>query len=97
MRSFPVPIQITEDEKIFGGHLSLRQMAYLFIIGPGLGFIVAALIPFGGITTDAILFLIGFLIGAALAFVKIYDTSLDVYLWYAIKWLRSPRIYTWGE
>ena len=36
MRSWPVPIQVTEDEKIFGGVMSFKQLGYLalfFCIG----------------------------------------------------------------
>lgn len=95
MRSFSVPIQITEEEKIFGGHLSLRQMAYVFMLGPCIGAGLASICPFGGMPANAILFVIGLTIGMAFAFVKIHEMGLDTYLWLAFKWWRSPKVYTW--
>lgn len=95
MRAFPVPIQIIEDEKVFGGHLSLRQVAYLFLIGPGIGGALALSCPFGGLIVKLIIFAFIWSISCAMAYVKVSDMTLDKYVWLAFKWWKSPKNYTW--
>lgn len=95
MRAFPVPIQIIEEEKIFGGHLSLRQVAYVFLLGPGIGGALALVCPIGGFVLKFIIFALVWSIGLAMAYVKISEMGLDSYLWLAFKWWKSPRKYQW--
>ena len=94
MRAFPIPIQINDEEKIFGGHLSLRQMAYVFVLGPGIGGFVAFNLPFS-MGVKACIFLIIWSISLVFSFVRVYDMNIDSFAWLAIKWYRSQRIYTW--
>lgn len=95
MRAFPVPIQIIEAEKIFGGHLSLRQVVYIFLLGLGLGGSLAFLCPVGGVFCKFLILVFNLSWGLALAFVNVYDMGLDVFIIITIKWLKSPRRYSW--
>jgi len=88
MRAWPVPVQMTEEEKIIGGFMSLRQLGYL-IAGFCLGGLGAALpLP---ISLRLAVFAVIFLAGAALAFAPLFDTPLDVFLWRWMRWRRSAR------
>lgn len=88
MRAWPVPVQMTEEEKIIGGFMTLRQLGYL-IAGFCLGGLGAALpLP---VPLRLAVFALVFLAGAALAFVFIFDMPLDVFLWRWWRWRRSPR------
>jgi hypothetical protein len=92
MRTWPVPVQLNEPEKIFGGLLDLRQLAHLLawpLLLGGLGaaalFLPAALrlLPLG----------LGLAIGAAFAFARPHHMPLDRYLWLWWRWRRRPRFY----
>lgn len=88
MRAWPVPVQMTEEEKIIGGFLTLRQLGYL-IAGFCLGGLGAALpLP---LPLRLAVFALVFLAGTALAFVSIFEVPLDVFLWRWWRWRRSPR------
>lgn len=93
MRNFPVPIQIDDEEKIFGGHLSFRQMTYTFLLGPFIGGLLAFICP--GKVFKAIFLLLVWGLFAAMAFINVQEMSLDKYLFLYYKWRKSPRVYTW--
>lgn len=95
MRAFPVPIQIIEEEKIFGGHLSLRQVAYVFLLGPGIGGAFAIACPIGNMAIKLIIFALIWSVGLAMAYIKVAEMGLDTYLWLAFRWWRSPQRYQW--
>jgi hypothetical protein len=93
MRLFPVPYSITEEEKIFGGYLSLRQVVYLAV-----SFVSAAFLIFciGFLALPLRLFLGMLLIGSgsSLAFIKILHIGLDRYLAFAVHYYtRQKRFY----
>lgn len=88
MRAWPVPVQMTEEEKIIGGFMSLRQLGYLFA-GFCFGGLGAALpLP---LAFRFVVFALVFLAGAVLAFARPYETLLDVFLWRWWRWRRSPQ------
>lgn len=93
MRASPVPIQIDEEEKIFGGHLSFRQMAYVLLLGPGIGALLAFICP--GKVFKAIVLLLIWGLFAAMAFIKVQDMTLDKYFFLYYKWRKSPKKYIW--
>jgi glucan phosphoethanolaminetransferase (alkaline phosphatase superfamily) len=86
MRQFPIPYSITEEERIFGGYLSLRQVAHLAfsMVTAVLLLFTAKLLPlslrlfFGLLVIGA---------GVSLSFIKIGDTGLDRYLLFAVQYL----------
>ena len=89
MRSFPIPMELTEEEKIMGGVLSKRQIAYV------LGGIVIAAVLFGIMPKLWLRFvsaILGLGIAGALSFVKIDDIGLDRYLYQLVRWGTSPKI-----
>ena len=89
MRYFPVPMDLTQEEKIIGGVLSIRQVVYLLI--GGIFSAVFALVPiFILLKIPLVLF---FLIAApCLAFVSVKEIHLDLYLlkWFMF-WRRTRR------
>jgi len=89
MRSWPVPVQITDEEKIIGGVLTLRQLVYM-IAGLAVGGALAAVIPTWALLRFLIylVFQIG---GFALALCQVKDMSLDSYLVHYWKWKHSAR------
>lgn len=89
MRAFPVPVQITEEEKLVGGVMSLRQLGWL-AAGFCSGGAAAFLLPLP-LSLRLAAFALGLTAGAALAFARPFDTPLDVFLWRWWKWRRSAR------
>jgi hypothetical protein len=91
MRLFPVPYSITEEEKIFGGYLSLRQILYLVVAS------VAFLIVFGAARLPlAFRLFFGLLLlgaGASFAFLKISNVGLDSYVKFAALFLFRQKRY----
>ncbi len=88
MRIVPVPVQITEEEKIIGGHLTGRQLGYL-IAGVALGGGAFAL-PFP-IIVRFIFFCLFCILGAVVAFVRLHNMLFDVFLWRWFKWKRLSQ------
>lgn len=90
MRIFPVPYAITEEEKIFGGYLSLRQVVYLALaaVAAMLLLFCARLLP---LPLRLFLSFLLFLAGASLAFIRIASTGLDRYLLFAILYCRRQN------
>ncbi|MDH7578257.1 MAG: PrgI family protein [Bacillota bacterium] len=88
MRAWPVPVQISDEEKLIGGVISLRQLGWLFA-GFCFGGLGAALpLP---LALRFAVFVLVFLVGAVLAFASPFDTPLDVFLWRWWRWRRSPQ------
>ncbi len=93
MRFFPIPFSMSAEEKIFGGHLSLRQLAYitmsviLFVsVLLGLPFIPLILRFFVAVPLTAL--------GLSMAFLKIYELNFDRVATMAIRYyLRNKTIY----
>lgn len=88
MRAWPVPIQITEEEKLIGGIVSLRQLGWLFggFCFGGLG----AALPLP-LALRFVVFVLAFLVGAVLAFARPCGMPLDVFLWRWWRWRRENR------
>ncbi len=86
MRSYPVPVQFTGEEKVFSGVLTLRQLVWLFL-SVGLGLAGAFLLPVS-IVLRLVVFCVFSLCGVALAFLPIAGVSLDIYL---------HRLYKFGK
>ncbi|MTI80056.1 MAG: PrgI family protein [Firmicutes bacterium] len=94
MRLFSIPIELEEEERTFGGVLTLRQVIY----------IIAALIisvttfilleAFGVHIVLNLFFCIPILIlGVALAFIKINEVRLDKYLYFLVRYYLRPRLF----
>lgn len=77
MRDWPMPIQITEEEKIFSGILTLRQLLWLFL-GFGCG-LVGAFVPPVSPAFMFIIFVFVSLAGCLFAFLPVAGVSLDIY------------------
>jgi len=83
VRLFPVPYSITEEEKLFGGYLSLRQVVYLAVslVAAAILIFCVSLLPLS-LRLFSGLLLTG--AGASLAFIKISHIGLDRYLMFAV-------------
>ncbi len=91
MRTYRVPILLNEEEKVFGGRLSLRQVAYLvsgLVLGGFLYYLLRSIKPLA----------FGLAIGvmgaaACLSLVEIpsLGMGLDRYLALRLRYLMSPR------
>lgn len=94
MRAWPVPVQIEGEERIIGGHLTLRQFIYV-ILGIALGGGAAFGLGHFSVIVAAAAFFFFAALGAVLAFMRVGDTSLDVYVlrWFA--WRFGNREYRW--
>lgn len=90
MRLFPIPFSMSAEEKIFGGHLSLRQLAYIAI-----SVILFCVIYFESSSLPLILRLFLFFptmgLGLSMGFVQIYDVNLDSLLLLALKYYFRPK------
>ncbi len=86
----PIPKQITTFEFKLIGFMTLKQFLYLVIFAP-LGYIVFFFtpIPYLNIALGVLVALIG----VALAFLKIQDRSLEVWIRNFIKSINSPTLY----
>lgn len=96
MRAYPVPVQLDQEERVIGGHLTVRQLL-LLILGAviGCGTALAVKLP---IVAKLMIAAGGLTIGIFLAFIPVEKTTLDVYL---IRWLmwkiRKKQYYLGGE
>lgn len=96
MRAFPVPVQITDEERLMGGIFSLRQTLYI-ILGLALGGAGFAF-TFLPVLIRLFLFILVACIGVVFAFVKIRYMRVDQYIYLHLKWRKSPRaIWLKGE
>ena len=98
MRVYKTPILTTEEQKVIGGKLSLRQFTYI-LVGGILAFSVAKAM-FKLIGLAAILFFIVIFITALLlAFFKLrnHDLNLDKYLLLRVKFHFAQKDYKYGR
>lgn len=89
MRSWPIPVQMTGEDKTVGGSWSFRQLGYL-LSGLALGGAAGFAVPLH-LALRFLVYCIIQVFGVALAFLKINDTPLDVFLFRAWRWWRSQR------
>lgn len=93
MKFYPVPIEM-EEEKTFGGMLTIRQVVYIFsatIVAVSAFFVFRLM----GIHIIAVVLLCApaVMCGAALAFVTLDDLRLDQYIYHRVHFYMSPRSY----
>lgn len=93
MRSFKVPFVVEEEEKVFGGYISLRQALYLFIAALGLRVFWFDM----SIVLKLVLFVCFVSFMAACAFLKINNVYFDAYIITVIKYLVRKKKYYYGE
>lgn len=94
MRTYPVPLQIENEERLIGGFLSLRQLIYL-ILGAVLGSGAAFGALFLPVSLRFVLFCVFAGAGAVMALVLVQDESMDVYLWRWLVWMADQREFYW--
>ncbi len=94
MFKHPIPRQITTFEFKLIGFLTLKQFLYLVIFFP-LGYIGYLLTPIPYLNLAVGIGLA--LIGVSLAFVKIQERNLEVWLINFIKSISSPTLYTYQK
>lgn len=89
LRLHPVPADYYEEEKIFGGYISLRQAGYTFIS------LLSCLLLFLRIPKilSIPLFLIFFIIPLIFAYVPLYDERSDKVLLSALNFARRQKIF----
>ncbi|WP_194174983.1 PrgI family protein [Desulfofundulus thermobenzoicus] len=98
MRLFPVPMDLTEEEKILGGVLSLRQV--VFLLGGGvsaalsMAFLRLLHVPWALAFPASVLW---FIAGVYLSFGWIAGISADQYLIRWFSWRNRCRRYDWGD
>lgn len=85
---FPVPIQSDEEEKLFGGVLTIRQMIYVIAGGSLAAFMAVFPLPVFFKVTFALVIIIG---AVSLAFVKIEGVRLDRYLLFYMTYGKRQR------
>jgi len=91
MRTFHIPIQISDDELIMGGKFSLRQMIVAIVgvtVAGGLGFLMP-----GPPAIRATLAIIILCFTAFLALAKIHGITADRFLWHYFKFYFAEKIY----
>lgn len=93
MRTFTIPFVIEQEEKIFGGYVSLRQAMH-FLIGALSGVIFYTKLH---LAIKVTFFLTVVTIALLFAFLKVGDVYLDRYTLIAIKYLLRKKIYLHGE
>ena len=97
MRQWPVPVQIAEPERIIGGIMTFKQLAYV-VAGASLGGTAGAVAFFMPVALRLALFGLGGAAGMALSFVKVYDTPLDIFIWRWFRWRWGHRaVYLKGD
>jgi hypothetical protein len=98
MRMFPIPMDLTGEEKLIGGVLSLRQMVYLLGGGVCAVFFLFLLrlvhTPWALALPVAVLW---FVLGVFLSFVSLSGMGADEYLFRWFLWRTRRRRYDWGD
>lgn len=98
MRLFPVPMDLTEEEKILGGVLSLRQVVYL--LGGGVAAVLALVflralhVPWVLAFPAGVLW---FVAGIFLSFGTLAGMGADEYLSKLLLFRFRRRRYDWGD
>lgn len=94
MRYFKIPFVVEEEEKIFGGYISLRQAMYLFLCMLG---IRVFWFPFP-FTVNLIIFLFFAGLMLAFAFLKVDGMYFDAYALTVLRYhARQRRFLYYGE
>jgi len=89
MRSFPVPMDLTEEERTLGGILSLRQAVYLLVgIVITILVLLARPVPLPARLAVSVLPLAA---GTGLAFFQPYSMRTDLFLLYGVRYLIRPK------
>lgn len=88
MDSFPVPVQSDEEEKLFGGLLTIRQMVYLLLAAIS---VFASSISPMPMWLKVICDLIVAVFGISLAFVRADNVTLDRYIVLTIAYYSRQR------
>lgn len=93
MRTFSIPFVMEQEEKIFGGYVSIRQAIYL-ILG-----VISALIFFTKLHLAVKLIVFSFVMISMLlfAFLKINGTNFDKFTLIVIKYFLRKRKFLFGE
>lgn len=91
MRVFPIPFDLCEEEKTFGGVVSLRQVSYLLVAG--IPAVIIALYPGLFLLIKLILVPALLLFSLALAFFKVKEERFDLYLILYLKYRRRKKQY----
>ncbi len=89
MRAFPVPVQITDEERIIGGIITLRQLLYV-VVGVALGGVALALF-FLPLALRLVIFIISVSLGIMFSFVRFYNMRADRFIYLYLKWRMSNR------
>ncbi len=91
MRTYRVPILLNEEEKVFGGRLSLRQVAYL-VAGLVFGlFLYYALRPAKPLAVGLAVIVLAAAASLALVELPGLGMGLDRYLMLRFRYLTGPR------
>lgn len=93
MRSFKVTFDVSSEEKIFKGILSLRQMAYmsLNVLCVGLLFIPVPII------IRILLFLPPITVFSLFAFLKLDGIYFDKYMSYYMRFIKKDKLYIYKK
>ena len=109
MRTYKVPVELDEEEKVIGGVFTLRQIGYIATLG-GIGMIVGFILPIHIFGVALITVILG-MIGAALGFLKVnigresksidmdQGINIDTFLfqWVRFKFTPKTLIYRRGK
>jgi|LFRM01.1.fsa_nt_gb hypothetical protein len=93
MRYFPIPFTVDEEEKVFGGYVSLRQALYIFLSMLGIRIFWFPL----PLIFRIILFIIFAGLMTAFGFLKIGGVYFDSYTIMVVKYLLRRKKYRYGE
>jgi hypothetical protein len=93
MRVFKIPFVVEEEEKVFGGYISIRQALYIFfcLIGVRIFWLNMSL----GLKIT--LFILYTALMMSFAFLKVNGVFFDSYVMTLIKYLTRKKKYMYGE
>ncbi|WP_034630935.1 PrgI family protein [Desulfotruncus alcoholivorax] len=98
MRMFPIPMDLTGEEKLIGGVLSLRQMVYLLGGGVCAVFFLVLLRVIHVLWALALpVAIIWLVLGIFLSFFSLDGMGADEYLYRWLAWRTRRRRYDWGD
>lgn len=94
MRQFPVPMDLLEEEKLVGGFLSLRQLAWLCAPLPAIGACWVVLKLFHApLWVHGLCDALIAAIGCSMAFARVAGMNVDRYLRLYVLFYRRNRIW----